>query len=56
MRQNMIKNKAQKQHSNKKNSNNNSNGKQKEKEENTKPNKRETRRAMEICSTLAAYG
>lgn len=48
MRQNMIKNKAQKQHSN----NNNSNGKQKEKEKNTKQNKR----AMEICSTLAAYG
>lgn len=47
MRQNMIKNKAQKQHSN-------SNGKQKEKEKekNTKQNKR----AMEICSTLAAYG
>lgn len=45
MRQNMIKNKAQKQH-------NNSNGKQKEKEKNTKQNKR----AMEICSTLAAYG
>lgn len=47
MRQNMIKNKAQKRHSN-----NNSNGKQKEKEKNTKQNKR----AMEICSTLAAYG
>lgn len=51
MRQNMIKNKAQKQHSN-----NNSNGKQKEKEKEKEKNTKQNKRAMEICSTLAAYG